>query len=187
MSLTVTHAFVPIAAMVAVAQRPIHRRLIAAAVLAAMLPDLDAFMHLLFGATHDSVYSHRGFTHSLGMALLFGALAAVFHPFLKVRPSIAGIVVATAMASHGLLDMMTDSGKPVAYLWPLSSVRFFADWRPFPGSSVQELPFFNEVTGRIGPEIVRVIIPMFVAAIVIRGCLMALKRTERQKRPLSDR
>ena len=35
-----------------------------------------------------------------------------------------------SMASHGLLDMLTDGGKGVALLWPLTNDRYFALLRP---------------------------------------------------------
>ena len=171
MPLTFTHALVPIAAMVAIARAPISGRLMTAAVGAAMAPDLDGLMHPLFGVARDSIYGHRGFSHSLFLAIAVGALAAVFHRHLKARPLTAAVVVAAAMASHGLLDMMTDSGAPVAYLWPLTSMRMFADWRPLPGSAGQGSSFLGAVVGRIGPETIHVIIPLFVVAIVIRCCV----------------
>ena len=180
MPLTLTHAFVPVAAMVAIARGSLPRRLIAAAVGAAMAPDLDGLMHPLFGVARDSIYSHRGFSHSLFIALVAGALAAAGHRHLKVRPLTAAVVVAASMASHGLLDMMTDSGRPVAYLWPLTSLRMFADWRPFPGSGDQLSSLLHEVASRTGPEIVRVILPLFLAAIVVRGCVMAFRKIARR-------
>ena len=179
MSLTITHAFVPVTAAVAIARRAPPRTLMAAAVLAAMAPDLDGFMRPLFGVARDSIYSHRGFSHSLFIAIVFGALAAACHRHLRVRPLTAAVVVAASMASHGLLDMMTNSGKPVAYLWPLTSLRMFADWRPFPGSP-HASSLLREVASRIGPEIVRVILPLFVAAIVFRGCVMAFRKIARR-------
>jgi inner membrane protein len=183
MSLTITHAIVPIAAMVAVAKRPLPMRLSLAAIMAAMAPDLDGLMHPLFGIARYSIYSHRGFSHSLFVALSFGALAAACHRFLKVPPLLAAVVVAASMASHGLLDMMTDRGKPVAYLWPLSSERMFADWRPFPGTA-HAASFLQEVGSRIGPELVRVALPLLVAASLMRGCVIAYTRFARRGLPL---
>jgi inner membrane protein len=36
------------------------------------------------------------------------------------------------MASHGLLDTLTDGGLGIALLWPFSNARYFATWRPIP-------------------------------------------------------
>jgi inner membrane protein len=36
------------------------------------------------------------------------------------------------IATHGLLDTLTDGGLGIALLWPFSNERFFAPWRPLP-------------------------------------------------------
>jgi inner membrane protein len=72
------------------------------------------------------------------------------------------------MASHGILDMMTDSGRPVAYLWPLSSVRLFADWRPIHSWPVTWHNFVGQLLARQQSELWQIIIPMFVLAALVR-------------------
>ena len=42
------------------------------------------------------------------------------------------LILLLVMASHGLLDTLTDGGLGVALLWPWSNHRFFAPWRPIP-------------------------------------------------------
>jgi hypothetical protein len=56
-------------------------------------------------------------------------LAARFHKRFGVPPLTAGIVITAALASHGLLDMMSN---PVGgrLSGPLSSARLYVDWRP---------------------------------------------------------
>ena len=180
MPLPLTHALVPVAAVVAIGRHPFPGKIIAAAVGAAMAPDLDIIMHPLFGVAIDSIYSHRGFSHSLFTALLFGGVAAACHRQLKVPPLVAGVVIAAAMASHGVLDMMTDSGRPVGYGWPLTSLRMFADWRPFPGKSVQFSSTLAEVLGRTGPEMRRIVAPLFAVALFIRVSVWAWGKVARR-------
>jgi protein-S-isoprenylcysteine O-methyltransferase Ste14 len=36
------------------------------------------------------------------------------------------------LATHGLLDTLTDGGRGVALLWPFSLERYFAPWQPIP-------------------------------------------------------
>ena len=43
-----------------------------------------------------------------------------------------GLLSTAVIASHGLLDAMTDGGLGVALLWPISNHRYFAPWRPIP-------------------------------------------------------
>src|SRR5206468_604548 len=116
-----------------------------------------------------SIYAHRGASHSLFVALAAGLVAALFHRALRVRPVTAAVVIASAMASHGLLDMMSDLGSPVAYLWPLSSVRLFADWRPIHSGPVQMGHLLAEATVRFRTELWQVIIPTIALALIARA------------------
>ena len=183
MPLSLTHALIPVAGAVAAARKPIPGRLLVAAMIVAIIPDLDGLWKHAPGLGDQSIWSHRGVTHSMFVALLFGILAAFFHRRLRVLPLTAGVVVAAAMASHGLLDMMTDSGRPVAYLWPLTSARLFADWRPIPGSGLHpaDIPPLQEIMRRALIEMRQVIAPLFGVALTIRLIVSLSDRVKRRK------
>jgi inner membrane protein len=119
---------------------------------------------------------HRGATHSLFVAIAAGWVAAALHRHLRARAMTAGVVVAAAMASHGILDMLTDEGVPVAYLWPLSSARLFADWRPLHSSPIQPPHMMAQTIERLGAETLQLILPMFALALIIRGALALRSR-----------
>jgi inner membrane protein len=100
----------------------------------AMVPDLD-WAGAPFGL-HYEVFlgDHRGFTHSLLFAVLFGsAVVWLFFRAPKWRETRLRIwlYLMLATASHGFLDAFTSYGEGVAFLSPFSSERFFAPWRPF--------------------------------------------------------
>lgn len=181
--MTTTHLLVPLAAAVAFAKRPIPWKLVIIAAIAAAAPDIDGLFKHFLHVPESSVYAHRGALHSLFVALAAGVVAALFHKRLGVRPLTAGVLIAAAMASHGLLDMMTDGGQGVAYLWPLSSLRLFADWRPIhsgavhaPHLTIHSIDQFrselwllaSEILARFRSELWQLIIPMFAAALVMR-------------------
>jgi inner membrane protein len=169
MPMTTTHALIPLAVAVAVAKRPMPWPLIIAGAIASAAPDVDVlFKHFLHVPPH-SIYGHRGACHSLFAALAAGLFAAMCHNRLGARPLVAAVVVGAAMASHGLLDMMTDSGDPVAYLWPVSSVRLFADWRPIHSSPVYLAHLFGQIWPRLGSDLMQLIVPMFVLALAVRA------------------
>lgn len=174
MPMTTTHALVPLAATLAFAKPAIPWKLVIVAAFAAAAPDVDWFFKHLMHFPPGSVYDHRGATHSLFVALGAGLLAALAHRQLGVGPLTTGVVVAAAMASHGLLDMMTDSVQPVAYLWPLSSVRLHADWRPFHSGEVHMAHFVTQTLARFRDELWQLIIPMFGFAVVIRGLKLVI-------------
>ena len=176
MPLSTTHALVPLAAAVAIARRPARWTLLVVAAVAAAAPDLDLVSHRLLGIPLTSVYAHRGFAHSLFVAVAAAFIAASFHCRLGVKPVSAGGVVGASMASHGILDMMTDSGLPVAILWPLTSARVLADWRAIHGPEVQWAQVTTEILPRMRSELWQLILPMFALAFAIRGVRMLIGR-----------
>jgi inner membrane protein len=107
-----------------------------------VLPDLDVLAFRL-GVPYASPLGHRGFTHSLGFALLLGLAAAsltyrrVPAPWWDLLNLFFGIA-----ASHGLLDALTNGGYGVAFFWPLDTTRYFFPWRPVEVSHIG-LAFFT--------------------------------------------
>lgn len=96
-----------------------------------VLPDLD-FIAYRLGVPYDSPWSHRGFTHSLVFALALAVLAQLFcFGRSNARDFIRGVgLLFVAVASHGILDALTNGGRGVAFLWPFTDQRFFFPWRP---------------------------------------------------------
>ncbi|MEI2260452.1 metal-dependent hydrolase [Stenotrophomonas indicatrix] len=138
----ITHAAVPLALWCAADRGRISPRLLAAGVIAAMLPDADVLAFALHIPYADA-FGHRGASHSLLFACVLAALAAVLAFFGSRRPWSAGlcqprlastvqaaVFVFVCAASHPLLDAMTSGGLGVALAWPWSEHRFFAPWRP---------------------------------------------------------
>ncbi|HEV3190015.1 MAG TPA: metal-dependent hydrolase [Polyangiaceae bacterium] len=106
--------------------------------LLSLLPDVDV-VGFAMGVPYGAPFGHRGATHSLAVAATLGLLAAVAasarpasDPGALVRAIRFGAYVALVVASHGLLDAMTDGGKGIALLWPFTTRRFFFPWRPIP-------------------------------------------------------
>lgn len=141
----ITHAAVPLALWCAADRGRIPPRLLAAGVIAAMLPDADVLAFALHIPYADA-FGHRGASHSLLFAGVLAALAAVLAFFGSRRPWSAvprqprlasttstvqaAVFVFVCAASHPLLDAMTSGGLGVALAWPWSEHRFFAPWRP---------------------------------------------------------
>jgi inner membrane protein len=91
-----------------------------------LLPDADVIGFAL-GVPYAAPFGHRGAAHSLFVAAIAGLLIG-----LLARRAWLGAGAALVVASHGLLDTLTDGGLGVALLWPFSTQRFFAPWRPLP-------------------------------------------------------
>ena len=124
-----THAAVPLALWCAADRGRISRPLLAAGVVAAMLPDADVLAFALHIPYADS-FGHRGASHSLLFALLLAAIAALLHRRLRATAVQAAAFVGISAVSHPLLDAFTSGGLGVALGWPWSGERLFAPWRP---------------------------------------------------------
>lgn len=111
----------------------------------AMIPDADVITRS-FGVPRGSMFAHRGFTHSIFFAVLFGTIAALIaRKFLRVKLSLLKLAAFFAVAtfSHPLLDMLTDGGSGAALFAPFSNERFFFPWRPVEVSPIG-LGFFSQ-------------------------------------------
>jgi inner membrane protein len=97
----------------------------------ALLPDLDVVAFALC-VPYAAPFGHRGASHSLAAAVLVGLASALVARAWGGRAGRVGMVVGLVVASHGLLDALTDGGLGAALLWPFSNERFFAPWRPLP-------------------------------------------------------
>ena len=111
----------------------------------AMLPDADA-IGFAFGVRYDSLWGHRGVTHSIAFALLVGFAVGMF-AFGKrtTAPGKLQLVLYFTLVtlSHPLLDAMTNGGRGLALLAPFSGERYFFPFRPIEVSPIG-MQFFSE-------------------------------------------
>lgn len=91
-----------------------------------LLPDADVVAFAL-RIPYAAPFGHRGATHSFAFAALCG-LGAWAVSGQRRLAWLSALVV----ASHPLLDALTDGGKGVALFWPLSDERLFFPWQPLP-------------------------------------------------------
>lgn len=107
-------------------------RLAVALVALSLLPDADVVAFAL-GIPYEAPWGHRGASHSLAMAAIVGVAVALSWPALGRAHRLRwGLVVFGVVASHGLLDMLTDGGRGVALWWPVSDARHFFPFQPLP-------------------------------------------------------
>ncbi|HEY9103672.1 metal-dependent hydrolase [Chitinimonas sp.] len=131
----ISHAAVPLALGLGLGRRWISPRLLLAGVVLAMLPDLDVLSFKL-GVAYGDALGHRGFSHALLTAALCAAGLSGVARYLGARLWMCWLFLFVAMASHGLLDTLTNGGHGVALLWPWSDTRWFAPWRPIEVSPI---------------------------------------------------
>jgi inner membrane protein len=116
-----------------VGQRTRWTALAAAALWSALslLPDADVIGFKL-GIRYADEWGHRGATHSFVFALAVAAVVGLIARAARLPVWRTALVAAAVVASHPLLDTLTDGGLGCALLWPFSNERFFAPWRPIP-------------------------------------------------------
>ena len=109
--------------------------------LLSFLPDADVVGFGL-GVRYADEWGHRGATHSFVFSLALGAVIGLAAPRFG-RPALrTGVFASLVLASHALLDTLTNGGLGCALFWPFDLTRYFAPWNPIPVSPIG-LNFFS--------------------------------------------
>ena len=74
-----------------------------------LMPDVDVVSFAL-RIPYEAPWGHRGATHSLAFALFFGVAWGGLFPLAGRRRATTMLTVSLVVASHGLLDALTDGG-----------------------------------------------------------------------------
>jgi len=144
----------------------------------AMLPDVDVL--LMPWVAYGDPWGHRGMTHSLAFAVVVGALAAlVVVRRISFPGGYAGLAAtfAAVVASHGLLDAMTDGGRGVAFFAPFDSTRYFLPIRPIPVSPITGNLFHPRVMSVLAVETILLWPPALLLATARAPAPRALRWT----------
>jgi inner membrane protein len=122
-----THAIVPLAAGLALGKNRIPMPVMLSGMALAMLPDADVVSFKL-GIKYADQLGHRGASHAIFVAGIVAALlTALFRP---ANWLLIFAFLFVSMASHGLLDTLTDGGLGAAIFWPFDDARIFAPVTP---------------------------------------------------------
>ena len=106
----------------------------------ACLPDIDV-IGWFNGIGYESVYGHRGFTHSLAFGIVVGGLFSLLFKQQRLK---AWLILSLCLVSHGVLDAMTTGGRGIAFWWPFSDSRHFLPFRVIKVSPIGIRSFFSE-------------------------------------------
>jgi inner membrane protein len=135
MPTVMSHAVVGLVLAKAFTSRPMPPAFWLLAAGLAMAPDLDV-VAFRFGIPYHHPFGHRGFSHSLTLALLVGfAVGGLTANYFQVPWWLLGIFFSAVMASHGILDLFTDGGLGMALFWPFTTTRF-GPWGPIRVSTI---------------------------------------------------
>jgi len=171
-----SHALLPLAAGIALGRErlPVPLVLVGAALAAA--PDLDV-IGFRFGLGYASDWGHRGLSHSLLFALLVSGAVALLWP--RARSPGAWLFLFACLASHPLLDLLTDGGQGVMLLWPFSETRFFLPWQPIRVSPIGARFFTARGLETVWSELALIWLP----ASALSGAAMRWRRRASLRHP----
>jgi inner membrane protein len=180
-----THAIAGLAIGTAFRPRHAPARFWAIGAIVGALPDLDGVGFWL-GVPYESVFGHRGFTHSLVFAALvaWAALLAFRDRAFDGERQRLWLCFFLATASHGLLDAMTSGGGGIAFFAPFVNERFFFPWRPLLVSPMSIRRFFSaRGVAILASEVVWVWLP----AAVLAGTMLLVRRRSVRVTPSGQR
>lgn len=164
-----THALIPLAMRLVAKSKTISTPLMLAGVVATILPDADVIAFYL-GIAYSDVLGHRGFTHSIGFAVIVGVIGAIFAAQLKARAGTAFWVLSLSTLSHAVLDAFTNGGLGVAILWPLSSDRYFMPWQPIEVSPIGISGFLTQRgLDVLFSELIWIVLPLAALILICKG------------------
>ncbi len=159
--------------------RPRAALVVLGAILAAV-PDLDV-VGLAFGWGLDHPLGHRGLSHSLVVATGVAALAAMT---IRRRAGESRgrlwLVLVLAMASHGILDALTNGGRGVAFLAPFAETRWHFPVRPIEVSPIGVWSFIS----RRGLEVLaNEVVWLWAPSLTALAATWTLRRPTDRRRP----
>ena len=108
--------------------------------------------------------SSRRYTFALAIALVVGRAAGVAARAVNRPVVTTALLTSAVLASHSLLDTMTDGGLGCALFWPIDATRYFAPWRPIPVAPIG-LDFFSSAGGVVALIELLLFAPLLVVAL----------------------
>ncbi|MDH5178401.1 MAG: metal-dependent hydrolase [Gammaproteobacteria bacterium] len=149
-----------------------YRAILLTGMALAILPDIDVVGFKL-GVPYGHLFGHRGFSHSLFAALLLGGVMAWWLCRTRDIPfKTTWLYLFICMASHGVLDAMTNGGLGIAFLSPFSNERFFLPFQPIKVSSLTVQHFFGQHgLNVLSSELIWIwlpVLPIFLAGMYLR-------------------
>lgn len=166
-----SHAITAIPISLGFAEKINKRKLIILSIIFSILPDLDG-IGFQFGIKYNSLFGHRGFSHSL-FFILIASIVFIFltSSEIKLKSKKALLLFLnffTIGALHIMLDSMTNGGLGVALFSPFSNQRFFLPWRPIEVSAILPQYFFQlDGLAVIKFELLYLVLPSILISLLI--------------------
>lgn len=142
MATFLTHPLIPLAMAAGLGRVAVTKRLLAAGMIASILPDADV-LAFYFRIGYDHPFGHRGFTHSIFFAVLIGLAGMAAARSFGVNRAVAFLFLFVSTVSHGLLDALTNGGLGIAFFSPFDNTRYFLPWQVIEVSPITASRFLS--------------------------------------------
>jgi len=122
----------------------VSKKILALGIISSVLPDIDVLAYSK--GISEGILAHRGLTHSPIFGLIWAiTLIFLFHNKCLSRHKI--IIAAyyfICIASHGIIDGLTNGGDGITYFLPFSTNRYFLPWEFIEVSPIGMSQFFSK-------------------------------------------
>ncbi|MEK6551421.1 MAG: metal-dependent hydrolase [Pseudomonadota bacterium] len=142
MATFLTHPLIPLAMAAGLGRVQVTKRLLAAGMVASILPDADV-LAFYFRIPYDHPFGHRGFSHSIFFAFLVGLAGFAAARAFGTTRAVASFFLFVSTVSHGLLDALTNGGLGIAFFAPFDNTRYFLPWQVIEASPLTSSRFLS--------------------------------------------
>ena len=118
-----------------------------------------------FGVRYEDFWGHRGFTHSLCFAAIMAFCLTWTIMYNREHKKIIACYLFLAIASHGVLDALTNGGLGIAFFSPFENSRYFFLYSPLKVSPIGLDFFGNRAKQVLISEAIWVWLPSIVTII----------------------
>lgn len=158
-----THAVTAVAIAATIVPTSVPRRVWVVVALCTVLPDVDAIGRPFGRGDVAWLGGHRALTHSLLFAATLSALVNV--TVLRLSSGVQArlllwLALTLAIASHGVLDSLTNYGEGIQFLAPFTGARYWSPWRLLGDGIARDSIAFVALFGLARTVIVRRGLPM---------------------------
>ena len=147
MPTVITHSVVAISSSFVFGDRKIPLKFWILSIVCSVLPDADVIGYHYFFIPYDHFLGHRGFFHSPFFAAIVGILTVSLffrdEKAFTIRWWKYVLYFFILTASHGLLDALTNGGRGIALLSPITNIRYFLPWNPLEVSPLSIKAFLS--------------------------------------------
>lgn len=183
MATLLTHPLIAVVALPWFKTQQHSKTILLIGTLLTILPDADV-IGFRYGIVYEHWLGHRGLSHSLFFAALFAAVLSLSTArWLGTTRRSLGLFYFLCLASHGVLDALTNGGLGVAFFAPFNNQRYFFPVQPIDVATLSIQRFFTiEGLSVLKSELIYVWLPgLFLLS--LRNIMV---KTTSRLRPLRD-